>query len=192
MLAELLASTQHAISQATDVARENLPMTDLTLDDLFELPSDFVALSEGDTAEWAAGFLYAYSGQTVDARDYIVECSVQVPRLNRNLSRAYRRYGRENYEGGNQVMMNSQDLWRKSMAACEETNGQFDEIVDAADQFFAQDDWRDIARANYEANKEMVDHQWQLGLYSWNIGVYFDAAMFYGRCWNILATGKLL
>ena len=54
-------------------------------------------------------------------------------------------------------MKNSEDLWRKSMAACDETNGQFDEIVNAADQFFAQDDWRDIAKANYEANKELVD-----------------------------------
>ena len=77
------------------------------------------------------------------------------------------------------------------MVDCTETNEQFEEMAQWAHDFFGDESWRDTANANYEANKALADQQWQYGIISFNKGTYFDAGMFYGRCWSILATGKI-
>ena len=46
-------------------------------------------LNVGDSAEFAAGMIYAYSGQTSDVRDYLVECSVHNDHLDKHLTRAF-------------------------------------------------------------------------------------------------------
>ena len=38
--------------------------------------------------------MYAYTGQTVDVRDALVECSKQIKKVDKKLSRAYKRYGK--------------------------------------------------------------------------------------------------
>ena len=151
-----------------------------------------VDLQEGDSAQWYAGVLYAYSGQTNDSRDYLVGCSVQVEKLDNKLARAYKKYGKEQYSRGNWKISKTEDFFRESMAACDDTNDVFEEIASKAHDFFAQDNWKEIASANYEANKALADQQWALGMNSWERGVYFDAGMFYGRCWNLLTTGSIL
>ena len=87
--------------------------------------------------------------------------------------------------------MSAEDWFRKSFAECEETNEAFDEMANTIEAFFNMDDWNSVVRQNYYNNKALVDQQWQFGLDRWNQGVYFDAGMFYGRAWRILATGEL-
>ena len=48
--------------------------------------------------------MYAYTGQTVDVRDALVECSTQVERLDKKLGKAYKRYGKGKYQGGNKAI----------------------------------------------------------------------------------------
>ena len=51
-------------------------------------------LNEGDAAQWTAGFMYAYTGQTFAERDYLVDCSRQIVGLDKKLARAYKRYAK--------------------------------------------------------------------------------------------------
>ena len=200
MITELLARGQHAIMEHLPF-HKNLPTEDVIAEPEFSLagrferedPSDaIVDLQEGDSAQWAAGLLYAYSKQTNDSRDYIVGCSVQVDKLDKRLARAYKKYGKGQSHRGNWLISMTEDLFRESMAACDDTNPDFEELAEQAHDFFAQENWNEIASANYQANKALADHQWGLGLNSWERGVYFDAAMFYGRCWNLLMTGSII
>ena len=41
---------------------------------------------------------------------------------------------------------------------------------------------------NYATNKKYIDESWKNYLERWEMGVYFDAGMFYGR--TLLALGK--
>ena len=65
MFANLLTQIKHTSHAAFDAAQD----LDF-VDSMFA--TDLVA---GDSAEFAAGLLYAYSSQTIDARDYLVSCS---------------------------------------------------------------------------------------------------------------------
>ena len=202
MLAELIAQGQHAIQQHLPFhhnANKDLDIDevadgpDFSLAGMFEGEDayDVIVLKPGDSANWAAGLLYAYTKQFSEDREYILSCSIQVDKLDTKLARAYKKYGKEEYESGNQKMMRAEKFFRESMTSCENTNEMFEEMAQTAHDFFAQENWRDIVRENYQANKVLADHQWALGLDSWNRGVYFDAGMFYGRSWSILATGKI-
>ena len=71
--------------------------------------------------------------------------------------------------------------FRDSMHICYATNGYFEQIEAAEVAFFSQTEWKKTARANYDANKAYVDQQWEFCLDRWNLGVYFDAGMFYTR-----------
>ena len=84
---------------------------------------------------------------------------------------------------GNQSMRGADQLFRDSMTDCDKTNDYFTQMFDSADDFLKQDNWKDTAKANYVANKDFIDQQWQLSLSSWNTGVYFNSGMFYERVW---------
>ena len=158
--------------------------------DLYERIFKTNDLVEGDSAQWAAGLLYAYTQQETDARDYLVECSTQIDRLDIKLQRAYSKYGAESYTSGNKEIRNTEPYFRSSMADCAETNDAFEEMADRAHTFFDTDGWRDVATANYEKNKAVIDQQWAYGLTSWDQGVFFNAGMFYGRVWYYMAYGQ--
>ena len=90
--------------------------------DCSDLPADA-------TAHWYAGLLYAYSYQTVDERDYILECSQQRDELDHKLSMAYSNYINEDYRAGNQFMLDAENDWRRSMTDCCDTQQYFDDMV---------------------------------------------------------------
>ena len=115
---------------------------------------------------------------------------MQTDRLDIKLSRAYEKYAEGNYESGNKSIRDSEPYYRDSMEACPETNAAFEEMADRAHDFFAQENWRDIAEANYLANQVLIDQQWSFSLLTWDQGVPFNAGMFYGRVWFLLAYGQ--
>ena len=178
MISEILATAHKHIHHAAD-----------KLDDYRQFVDP---LSNGDTAQWAAGLMYAYTKQTVDVRDALVGCAVSSGDLDRKMSRAYKKYGNGKYRKGNQKILNSEDYWRESFASCDQDiQDMYDEMANTSHAFFDMDGWEDIVSDNYNKNKALVDSQWQFGLTKWSQGVYFDAGMFYGNAWRVLVTGAL-
>ena len=108
-------------------------------------------------------------------------CSVGDEYLTERLGAAFTAYNEGDYTTGNKKMRNVDGPYRRSMKKCKKTNGYFKQIDAASDAFFSQKGWKKTARANYDANKAYVDQQWEFYLDRWNLGVYFDAAMFYTR-----------
>ena len=153
MFAELLTTTQHAVSQVADAAKN------FDFDDV-HMHRDIRELNAGDSAEWAAGVMYAYSGQKSDVRDYLVGCSTQDARLDKRLARAYKRFGNEKYDKGNNSIQNTESRYRKSMVGCDETNEQFEAMFSAVHAFFDADGWEDTVHGYYQANKDQVDSEW--------------------------------
>ena len=146
------------------------------------------AILPSDTgAQWSAGLLYAWSGQTVDKRDYILQCTNDSPYVNRELGSAFSDYSSGEYWKGNKHMAAIQPAWQSSMIWCFATNQYFDQIRQETTLFFWQPDWHAQALKNYAANKKYIDEQWTNALKTWNEGVYFNAGMFYGR--TLLALG---
>ncbi len=144
-------------------------------------------LPDDATAQFASGLLYGASNGTIDERDYIVDCAWTCPVTNRLLSAAFTSYNAGEDRKGNKRMRRAEPFWRFSMLTCWETNHYFTRMDHNKDAFFARDDWKSIARDNYNANQDYVDQQWQFCLDSWNTGVYFNAGMFYARVWDKLA-----
>ena len=155
MLADLLATAHNLVHKATDTVQDS----DL-YHKIFHKESDADDLNAGDSAQWAAGLLYAYSGQTVDARDYIVTCSMQNPGLDDKLSSAFDYYNDENYTSGNKNIRDTEPYYRRSMLMCDETNQYFEDMSNAAQDFMNQEGWEDTVEANYNANKVVIDQQW--------------------------------
>ena len=48
-------------------------------------PANPIKLKKGDSALFAAGFMYAYTGETNDQTDYLVSCSKKKWKLNKKL-----------------------------------------------------------------------------------------------------------
>ena len=142
MLANLLAETHGFLLNAKDSAQSL---------DIYERIFDVNDLKEGDSAQWAAGLLYAYTSQKTDARDYLLTCSTQSDRLDIKLQRAYDKYEAENYTSGNKEIRNTETYFRTSMADCAETNPTFEEMASRAHDFFDTEGWRDVVQANYDA-----------------------------------------
>ena len=65
-------------------------------------------------------------------------------------------------------------------------------MVNASHDFFDMQNWDVIVDENYANQKELIDHQNELMLKSWNEGNYFNAGMFYGRIWYLLAQGCMM
>ena len=85
-------------------------------------------------------------------------------------------------------MASALPYWRESMAACTDTNPDFERLNERFDAFFTAEDWEETARANYAANQAAVDQNWQFALDSWNTKVYFNAGMFYARVLDTLTA----
>ena len=118
------------------------------------------ALPDGATSQFAAGFLYGASGQQIDQRDYIVECSEESDTTKNELWSAFDAYiakTSDKYKEGNQNMMKAKTQWRDDMAKCEKTNTYFHNLDKEMNDFFAQKNWNDIVKGNYKANKDYVD-----------------------------------
>ena len=140
-------------------------------------------LVEGDSAQFAAGYLYAASGQYIDKRDYIVGCSQHDDDLDRILEDAFAAYNNGDEDRGDQNLVKSHDKYQGSMSTCDDTNGYFKQLDDLNADFFAQKNWKDTVKNNYDSNKDYIDQQWQFCLDAWNTGVYFNSGMFYERVW---------
>ena len=185
MLANLLSEAHiHSfIHKATDAAKHTEIYKKMFHDST--LPSEA-------SAQWYAGLLYAYTYQKDDHRDYIVDCSIQIDMLDGKLVDSFGQYHDEKYKDGNQIMKDTEVLFRESMINCYETNALFEEMVSKTHHFFERSDWQDTVKTNYEANQTLVEHQEALMLKEWDEGVYFSAGMFYGRVWYILAQGHFI
>ena len=119
-------------------------------------------LREGDSAQFAAGLLYAYLGQVEDDRDEIVACSEQIDRLDTKLVRAFEKYEVDNYSSGNKEIRNTEPYYRSSMANCpDRINDLFEEMADKSHNFFNQEGWRLVVDSNYADQKDLVDQQWE-------------------------------
>ena len=96
--------------------------------------------------------MYAYTGQTFEQTEYLVECSRQITGLDKKLARAYKRYARDEdfdiFSTGHVPIINAERVFRRSMRDCDDTNALFEEIVDTAHTFFDQSDYLDIIDAN--------------------------------------------
>ena len=150
-------------------------------------------LSAGDSAEWAAGVMYAFTGQTVDVRDALVECSTEVDKLDLRLGKAYKRYGNSKFVGGNKAIVRSEQWFRESMANCDEDiMEQFEAMVGKAYDFFDADGWQDVVHENYTAHKDDFNVTWEDMMKTWGYDDFFGAGMFYGRAWNILTKGSVI
>ena len=150
--------------------------------------SDSNGLPSDTSAQFSAGLLYAWSGQTIDKRDYLVNCTLPLPFVKYQLGKAFDDYNAGDLQAGNQHITRTQPLWQLSMILCPETWSDFRAMIKEKDAFFARDDWPSVADQNYDANKDYVDQQWQFALNSWNTGVYFNAGMFYGRVYGALSA----
>ena len=108
-------------------------------------------LNAGDTANFAAGVLYALSGQYIDEQDYLQDCSVQSEKLDWYLQKSYNNYQRGWFRKANGFVEDSEDYWSDSMADCSRTNPYFSQISDHVHNFFETDGWEETSRTNYEA-----------------------------------------
>ena len=78
--------------------------------------------------------------------------------LDAKLMSAFDHYHNEDYMDGNAEMQCTEEYFRDSMTDCAETNASFEQMVSAAHDFFALDNWMDIVEANYKDQKVLIDH----------------------------------
>ena len=152
MLAEIIATTQHTINQATQNVSEGFQELVIAGEETRSL-QELIVLEKDDAALWVAGFIYGYTGQMFDQIDYLVECSTQINGVDRKLARAYLRYGKDNYDHGHTPIKLAEAALRRSMRDCDETNELFEDIVSDAHQFFGQENWSEIVEANVTADE---------------------------------------
>ena len=175
MLTELFAGAAPNYPIHRDFISEFFPQKDLGL------PDDAVA-------QWTAGLLYGLSGRTEDKRDKLVKCMKHCPFTARRFGKAYQSYNDGKLAKGNQKLWRTTPFWFGTMIRCGSTALDLAAFEWTAAKFNWRSDSEDVARANYEANKARVDQDWANGLKSFNEGVYFNAGMFYGEVWNVLAV----
>ena len=97
------------------------------------------------------------------------------------MSKAYKAFGEDDWQAGNEKLDSGRMAWRLSMLKCHETNHKFTTIMHNLDSFFDADDWKSAADENYAGNKDYIDQQWDYMNNSWETGVYYNAGMFYAR-----------
>ena len=114
-------------------------------------------LVAGDTAQFAAGALYALSGQYIDERDYLPECSEQNKDLDEHLVKAFESYIKKDYEMANKIAADTEKSLFMSMKDCDKTNPFFYVYSDNIHKFFEADDWKTTVDVNYKAQKNLVD-----------------------------------
>ena len=69
-----------------------------------DLPAD-------TAAQFSAGMLYAWSGQTIDERDYLVSCSFECPIVKKQLSAAFDDYTAGAYRAANKHIKHCEPWW---------------------------------------------------------------------------------
>ena len=184
MLAEFI---ENAVTNIQDI----IPMAIMPELDYTHV-SDEETLAEGDSALFAAGVLYAITGQVLDKQDYLLDCSVQVADLDSALISAWDDYDQDNFDAANETMYNAFDSWGVSMEACDETNRYFDALESNVEWFIGQDNWEDIAQENYTGQEALIDQQWAYFKKVVGEGQFFNAGMFYARCYILLTGGSLM
>lgn len=103
------------------------------------------------------------------------------------MSAAYGSYADGDIAKGNQKLWRTTPWLVTSMLHCGTTAIDLASYEWTAAKFMWRDDWKDVATANYNANKDLVDRDWGFNLKSWEEGTYFNAGMFYAEVWNVLS-----
>ena len=179
MLTDLLGAMQAQptlIEQASDIGT-----------DLSSMFNGVNALGEGSSAQFSAGFLYGASKQTVDLRDYIVDCAIELPWVTKKLGDGFNAYNSGKLQKGNKKLNRFEAWQRTEMLFCPRAWKPFIHIHNEKMEFLNRDDWPELARQNYDNNKDAIDADWENALKTWNEGVPFNAGMFYGRVVTALA-----
>lgn len=121
------------------------------------LADDEGYLVNGDSAQFASGYLYAGSDQLVDKRDYIVGCTKHNDELDQILEDAFAAFNKNDMKTGTKKIQESGDPFNKSMASCDETNDYFATMGAEDAAFFNSKDWDKTLEKNYKENKDYVD-----------------------------------
>ena len=82
-------------------------------------------LIEGDSAQFAAGSLYAASNQYIDKRAYLVGCSKHDDELDQLLEDAFAAFNKGDTDTGTSKINDSEDHFETSMKSCSDTNDYF-------------------------------------------------------------------
>ena len=148
-----------------------------------------LALDNDFAAQFAAGVAYGISGRTEDIRDYLVDdCMKDNNPLTRKLNRAFERYNDGKIKAGTMILQRAETNFNKAMEDCPDTMALFDQIWLDFNAFLDREDYEDIAMANYLENQAFVDSWWVNCLATWSWGVEFNAGMFLGEIYNVLAV----
>ena len=127
----------HHAKPVASLVGEHLKTTGVMAGEVVHDKVFFDALPSDTTAQFSAGLLYAWSGQTVDQRDYLVGCTLEIPRVKRQLGKAFDDYNAGDDRAGNQHMKKATPWWRLQMVTCWKTTKYFNKIDEALDTFFA-------------------------------------------------------
>ena len=93
MLQSLLQELGHGVTTVSEPQPLLNILGEHPANDLDAAFADSNAILPPDTAaQWSAGLLYAWSGQTLDKRDYIVHCTNPSPYVNKELGQGYYEY----------------------------------------------------------------------------------------------------
>lgn len=141
--------------------------------------------TEMDAAQFAAGYLFGTSGRSLDKRDYIVSCFAEQEGLIAMVDDVMQKLSDGDRLAALKAM-NSDQFAHKyvaGMKACDETKDAYVSLINDGKAFFKRADHKEIAKANYQANKDFVDLETANAIRQWSYGVYFDAGMFLGEDW---------
>ena len=175
MLANLIADFKNTAGHTLHQAK-NIP----------DIANVANSLGPEDSAQFSAGFLYGWSLHTIEKRDYIVGCANQNRVADWQLNEGMNKYIEGDIDSGNWFMDGYLPWTRWAMRSCDETDDYFDQIAQQKRAFLDQDNFRDVAEANYNARKDYIDQNWSYMLTVWERGVYFDAGMFYGYVFDAI------
>ena len=92
-------------------------------------------MGPGDSAQFAAGMLYAGTGQIIDKRDYMLGCFVDNDDLNSQLSMAFDFYNDGDDKNGAKAMMGAIPMYTEAMSTCTESNPYFQKMLAGGQDF---------------------------------------------------------
>ena len=89
--------------------------------------------------QFAAGFLYAWSGQTIEERDNMLECEKDRWNGRIALKKAFKRFNKGNIDAANDKMNTYLELTRGAVRDCnDDITGGFYDIDNQLTSFYAQ------------------------------------------------------
>ena len=94
-------------------------------------------VAPGQAEQFAAGMLYAGTGQYIDKRDYILTCFVSNDDLNSQLNKAFDFYndGDDQYKSGADAMMATVPMFTEALKNCTDTNHYFQQMLTDGQNF---------------------------------------------------------